>query len=177
MVKIPLTCSLSFFVLQFSAFYFCLDRVYFILFYYFFFIGKRKAPISIFLSKRNCRKPQFLYFFLFLFLSPLPSNSRSPRPLSPFLQGPIFFFSFFYVISATFLSLSLSPVSFWNGFLSLLKFYLSVSIKIHLIKKKDNSLIKYVCNKRYFILKYAIKFMTEVKWNLICRWSYDLWEE
>ena len=125
MVKIHLTCSLPFFVLQFPVilllFWLCL-----FFFIFFFKEGLWKAQISLSL---------YIYF---LFLSPLPSNSRSPRP-SLLFSNFCFCFCFFSLsllcnrlIGATLLSLS----SFWNGFLFLLKFYLSVSIKIHLIKNK-----------------------------------------
>ena len=87
------------------------------------------------------------------------------------LQGPSllfsrvqFFFSLFYVIGTTLLSLSLSLSCKFLKWVSFSSQILSFCFnKNPSNKKKDNSLIKYVCNKRYFILKYAIKFVTEVK--------------
>ena len=126
MVKIHLTCSLPFFVLQFPV---ILLLFWLCLFFFFFF------------SKRDCERPKFLslsiYIFCFYLLFPAILALQGPLSFSPiFVFVFVCFFSLSLLcnrlIGATLLSLS----SFWNGFLFLLKFYLSVSIKIHLIKNK-----------------------------------------
>ena len=130
-------------------------------FFFFFFFCQREIVES---PNFSLSLSLYIYIYIYIYYLLFPAILALQGPSLLFSKVQFFFSFLFLLCNKRYLSLSFSLSCKFLKWVSFSSQILSFCFnKNPSNKKKDNSLIKYVCNKRYFILKYAIKFVTEVK--------------